>query len=250
MPRRPPPRVPDRVSFDKLIQVLVFSCAYQRIADQTCSARTLRRRRDEWIAADVHTRLHQLALAAYDRIIGLDLDHLAVDGCITKAPCGGEVAGPSPVDRGKRGGRRSLASDGVGIPLGAVTAPTNRRDDGLLAATVDTLDKLGPLPEQPTVHLDAGYDYLPCRHLLANRGMAGQIATRGLPAPVQGGRRWVIERSHAWLNTFGKLGWCTERRQSWAAFYLTLACVVVIIRRLIRQAWTHWRWQTRPPRCR
>jgi hypothetical protein len=79
----------------------VFGCAYQRIADHTCSARTLRRRRDEWIAADIHTRLHQLALAAYDRIIGLDLDHLAVDGCITKAPCGGEVAGPSPVDRGK-----------------------------------------------------------------------------------------------------------------------------------------------------
>jgi hypothetical protein len=210
----------------------------------------LRRRRDEWIAADIHTRLHQLALAAYDRIIGLDLDHLAVDGCITKAPCGGEVAGPSPVDRGKGGGKRSLASDGAGIPLGAVTAPANRRDDGLLAATLDTLGGLGPLPERPTVHLDAGYDYLPSRQVLANRGMAGQIATRGRPAPLQVGRRWVIERSHAWLNTFGKLRWCTERRQACAAFYLTLACVVVIIRRLIRQAWTHYRWPTRPSRYR
>jgi hypothetical protein len=54
---------------------------------------------------------------------------------------------------------------------------------------------LGPLPEQPTVQVDAGYDYLPSRQVLANRGMAGQIATRGLPAPVQVGRRWVIERS-------------------------------------------------------
>jgi transposase len=44
------PRVPERVIFDKLIQVLVFGCGYRRIADASCSATTLRRRRDEWIA--------------------------------------------------------------------------------------------------------------------------------------------------------------------------------------------------------
>ena len=43
------------------------------------------------------------------------------------------------------------------------------------------------------------------------------------------------------MNTFGKLGWCTKRRQACAGFYLTLAGVVVIIRRLIRQTWTHYR---------
>ena len=47
------PRIPDRVVFDKLIQVLVFGCGYRRIADPTCSATTLRRRRDEWITAGV-----------------------------------------------------------------------------------------------------------------------------------------------------------------------------------------------------
>jgi len=40
-------RIPDKVVFDKLIQVLVFGCAYERIADEECSATTLRRRRDE-----------------------------------------------------------------------------------------------------------------------------------------------------------------------------------------------------------
>ena len=47
------PRIPDRVVFDKLIQILVFGCGYRRIADHTCSATTLRRRRDEWISAGV-----------------------------------------------------------------------------------------------------------------------------------------------------------------------------------------------------
>lgn len=42
-----------------------------------------------------------LSQEAYDRMIGLQLEDVAVDGCITKAPCGGTLAGPSPVDRGK-----------------------------------------------------------------------------------------------------------------------------------------------------
>jgi hypothetical protein len=53
------------------------------------------------------------------------------------------------------------------------------------------------------VHLDAGYDYQPCRQVLAERGMVGQIATRGVPAPIQAGRRWVIERTHARANQCG-----------------------------------------------
>jgi transposase len=242
------PRIGDRIVFDKLLQALVFGCSYQRVADHTCSERTLRRRRDEWIAAGVADQLHRLAVAAYDRLIGLELDHLAVDGCITKAPCGGEVAGPSPVDRGKRGSKRSLVVEGHGIPLGVVPATANRRDDGLLAVTLDTLDAVGPLPERPTVHLDAGYDYQPCYQELARRGLAGQVATRGVPAPVQVGHRWVVERSHAWLNAFGKLRWCTERRRVCVAFWLALACVVVIIRRLVRCAWTRYRWDRRPHR--
>ena len=73
-----------RIVFDKLLQALVFGCGYQRVADHTCSERTLRRRRDEWIAAGVADQLHRLAVAAYDRLIGLELDHLVVDGCITR----------------------------------------------------------------------------------------------------------------------------------------------------------------------
>ena len=120
------PRVPDRVVFDKLVQVLVFGCAYERIADDTVSATTLRRRRDAWIALGIMERLAALVLAAYDRMIGLELEHLAVDGCITKAPCGGEMAGRSPVDRGKYGLKRSTVVDARGSP----SAPSPPRRTG------------------------------------------------------------------------------------------------------------------------
>jgi transposase len=110
------PRIADRVIFDKLIQVLVFGCGYRRIADHSCSATTLRRRRDEWIRAGVADQLALLVLAAYDRMHGLELEQLAVDGCTTKAPCGGQVAGPSPVDRRKQGLKRSVAVEAGGVP--------------------------------------------------------------------------------------------------------------------------------------
>ena len=96
-------RIPDRVVFEKLVQVLVFGCAYRKIADEECSATTLRDRRDEWIACGVMEALREMVLESYDRFIGLELSDVAVDGCITKAPCGGEKAGKSPIDRGKQG---------------------------------------------------------------------------------------------------------------------------------------------------
>src|SRR5215204_993097 len=116
------PRVPDRVVFEKLVQVLMFGCAYWRIADDGCSATTLRRRRDEWVSSGVMNELEEIARDSYDRTIGLELSDIAVDCCITKAPCGGEMAGKSPVDRGKKGIKRSVAVDAEGIPLGCITA--------------------------------------------------------------------------------------------------------------------------------
>jgi transposase len=78
-------RIPERVVFEKLVQVLVFGCAYERIADESCSESTLRRRRDEWIELGVMERLRQICLEAYDRLIGLELSEVAVDCCVTKA---------------------------------------------------------------------------------------------------------------------------------------------------------------------
>lgn len=129
-----------------------------------------------------------------------------------------------------------------------MAAPANRRDDGLLTVTLNAIATAVPLPERPTAPLDAGYDYQPCRDALTERGMLGQIATRGKPAPVQVGRRWVIERTHAWGNQYGKLRWCTERRRLVVEFWLALVIAVITLGRLLRRAWTHYRWDSRSPR--
>ena len=68
------------------------------------------------------------------------------------------------------------------------------------------------------------------------------------PAPIQAGHRWVIGRTHAWMNNYGKLIRCTDRHRPVVEFYLALASAIVTLGRLIRQAWSCYRWQTRPRR--
>ena len=91
--------------------------------------------------------------------------------------------------------KRSLLVEGYGIPLGRVLAAAQRHDSPLLAPTLDQLDDLGPLPEQITVHLDAGYDSGKTRDTLADRGLSGEIARKGEKAPIQAGQRWHVERT-------------------------------------------------------
>src|SRR6266513_2372825 len=102
-------RVPGRVVFEHVVAALVHGSGYERIATPGCSDRTIRRRLAEWAQLGAAEALHAAALRAYDQIIGLELADVAVDGCMTKAPCGGQRAGPSPVDRRKGGLKRSAA---------------------------------------------------------------------------------------------------------------------------------------------
>src|SRR5215211_6889743 len=118
-------RIPDRLVFEHVVAALVHGSGDERIASPGCSDRTIRRRLREWAAAGLAETLHALVLRQYDRMIGLDLADVAVDGCVTKAPCGGERAGRSPVDRGKLGLKRVTATDAAGVPLHLVAAGAN-----------------------------------------------------------------------------------------------------------------------------
>ena len=246
------PRIGDRIVFDKLIQVLVLGATYDRIADASCSATTLRTRRDEWISDGLFAELEDICLRAYDQIVGLDLGDVTVDGCIVKAPCGGEAAGKSPVDRGKLGTKRSLLVDSTGVPLGCVVAPANRHDSPLLRPTLEKLARFDEwlgvgLPDQITVHLDAGYDSTKTRDLLEELGCHGVISVKGFP--LQAGARWVVERTNSWHNRgFRKLAICTERCSRVIEAFIALANAVIITRRLIAQAWITHRWESRPAR--
>ncbi|MDN6024980.1 IS5 family transposase [Bifidobacterium mongoliense] len=242
------PRVDERIVFDKLIQVLKWGIPYEGIADESCSATTIRRRRDEWIQAGIFEDLEDLCLKAADKMLGLQLEDLTVDGCIVKAPCGGEAAGRSPVDRGKQGTKRSLMVEGQGLPIGFVIAGANRPDSPLLEETLEQVARFGfDLPNEITVHLDAGYDSKKTRDLLDTLGCDCIISKKG--EPLQAGKRWMVERTNSWHNRgFRKLQICTEKRIRVIDAFIRLANSVIITRQLIHRAWTTHRWDTRPTR--
>jgi hypothetical protein len=74
--------------------------------------------------------------------------------------------------------------DANGIPLGVVSAPANRHDSPLLAATLDPLEALGLPPESVSVHLDRGYDsHATRRLLLEERELIGVICEKGVSQP-------------------------------------------------------------------
>ena len=93
------PRVSDRLCLWALLIRLTTGASWvdiEAILDHQVSDTTLRARRDEWIAAGVFDQLRAEALAAFDRIIALDLTEVALDGSLHKAPCGGEGDVPEP----------------------------------------------------------------------------------------------------------------------------------------------------------
>jgi transposase len=240
-------RIADRTVFEHVVLALVHGSGYERVSTPGCSDRTIRRRVKEWAEQGISEKVHALALEAYDRMIGLELGEISVDGCITKAPSGGEKAGRSPVDRGKQGLKRSVASDACGVPLGIVSDGANRHDSPLLGPTLEAAkEQVGALPKKVNVNLDRGYDSAKSRALIAELGFTAEIARKGVPAPIQAGKRWVVERTHSWMNDYGKLRRCTEKSGNVVDFYLYLAAAIVTLRMLIRRATSRYRWDGRP----
>ncbi len=121
-----PPQRADRLCFRGLLIRLVTGSSWvdiEAILDHQISDTTLRARRDEWIAAGLFERLKDEALAAFDRIFGLDMDNLAIDGAPGCAGCGFR----RPRAAGPRCGPRDARSPGVGCVshpgFGAVLIP-------------------------------------------------------------------------------------------------------------------------------
>ena len=179
----------------------------EAILEFAVSDTTLRARRDEWIDAGVFDALAKEALAAYDRILELDLDVVAVDGSIHKAPCGGEGTGKSPVDRAKLGWKWSVASERAGIPIGWSIDGANRNDVAMLDPTLDAVAANGLLQDIGTLSLDRGYDYPAVVDRLTRRGLTElDIQRRGTkPEPGQPhrltlGLRWIVEATNTWWS--------------------------------------------------
>jgi putative transposase len=124
------PRVPDRDAMNAILFVLGTGMQWNALnATGICSCSSAYRRFREWTDAGVFLEFWRRGLLAYDDQVGIEWEWLAMDGALGKAPLGGELTGPNPTDRGKKGRNgasspRARASRS-GSPQRARTATTS-----------------------------------------------------------------------------------------------------------------------------
>lgn len=242
-------RVPDRLCFWGILIRLVTGSSWvdiEQILGGQVSDTTLRSRRDEWINAGVFEALKDEATTAFDRIIGLDLTEVSLDGSLHKAPYGGEGTGPNPTDRAKLGWKWSVAVDANGIPIGWVIDGANRNDVKLIDPTLEAIAAVGLLDDIGTLHLDRGYDYPVIRRRLNAMGLNDLVIQRrgtktpGKKQPLNLGLRWIVEATNSWWSNYGQLRRNTDRRTRHRHAALCLATTILIVGRLLdyRDRWS------------
>jgi transposase len=115
----------DRQAMDTMFFVRRIGCQWNALnATGICSSSAAHRRFQEWTAAGVFLALWNDGLATYEALQGIDWEWLAMDGAMTKAPLGGKKVGKNPTDRGKIGTKRSLLTDGGGVPSSGSPSPS------------------------------------------------------------------------------------------------------------------------------
>jgi len=236
------PRISDRDCFEAILFRLVTGCSWD-VAGRLGKGgeTTLRRRRDEWVAVGAFQHLVEEAINAFDKVIGLDLSEVSVDGSLHKAPMGGEGTGPNPTDRGKTGWKWSIATDTNGVPIGWVTEGANRNDSILLAPTLDDVKERGLLADVETLWLDRGYDSELTRTRLVERGITdAMIAKKRKRGSATGskrqpmGLRWPVERTNSWLSNFGQMRRNTDRFTTHRLAQFALAVALIITVKLVK----------------
>ena len=181
---------------------------------------------------------------------GIEWEWQAIDGTMTKAPLGRGATGENPTDRAKMGTKRSMLTDGAGIPLAMAVEGANRHDSKLLVATLDGVVVARPTPgeeeeacSEQHLCLEAAYDSEPVRKQLEARSYEPHISPADKKQRSEreearqhlGGRarRWVVERTHSWLNHSRRqlVRW-EKKTENYLAF-VHLACAQLIFSKIL-----------------
>jgi transposase len=203
-----------RQIFAAIVYVLRTGCQWKALPREYGSASAMHKHFQRWQKAGFFLRMREAGLAEYDGMQGIAWEWQSIDGAMGKAPLATECVGPNPTDRKKNGRKRSLLVDARGVPLSIAVGGANVHDVKLLEQTLDGIAIERPRPdEEYPQHLcaDAGYvckdalATITARHYRPHVRPRKQEAEQKKRKPDYRARRWVVERSHSWLNGYRKL---------------------------------------------
>jgi putative transposase len=182
-----------------------------------------------------------LLAAECEELALINWEWQAADGWLGKARSGGDEIGPNPTDRAKNGTKKSVLTEAGGGPLSLVIAPANVNDHKLLEATIEAMVTERPAPteqEPQNLCLDKGYDNKASREVVKKRGYQDHIRRIGEEKLDRKGkkkhpaRRYVVERTLAWLSKCRGLLIRYERKSENYLAQLQFACALLWYRRL------------------
>jgi putative transposase len=230
------PRMDDRKAFNAMLYVLRTGIQWKALPRSLGASSTVHDRFTEWTQAGVFLCLWQQGLILYDQKKGIHWERQAMDGAHNQAKKGGECIGPSYKHRGKSGTNRSILTDGNGIPFSAIVEKANRNDFKLTRSTLFSPVIQRPLPSEKApqhLYLDKGYDYPEVDEIVAAFGYTAHISRRGqTPDKMEQipKYRWVVERTHAWLNNFRRVLIRWEKKVDNYLSFLHFACAWICFR--------------------
>jgi putative transposase len=201
-------RIDWRAAFNGILFRLRSGCQWNQLPKQFGDDSSVHRWFQRWCRNGVFAKVWAVLVEECDDLGAVAWKWQAADGMLGKARFGGEKTGRNPTDRGKKGTKKSLLVEGDGGPLGLVISGANVNDHTLLEATIESIVVERPDPEGVEQHLclDAGYDNAPSREVVERQGYVGHIRPAGEgPRPSRRpgrrkARRWVVERTLAWLS--------------------------------------------------
>jgi transposase len=242
-------RLPDKDCFVVMLVRLVTGCSWEdaeRLYGNSVSDTTARARRDEWIEAGVFQAVADEAICAYDKVVGLDLTEVELDGSQHKSPAGGREPartrriGPSSAGSGRcsptetafhcrgRPAAPTATTASCSSPPSTVHSATDlrpaSRPSGSTAATT-TRSSAPPWPPLGSP--------MPSSQRNARKERQSKKGTAKTATKVPMGLRWPVERTNfSWLSNFGALRRNTDRTTRHRLAQLALAVVFLITAKL------------------
>ena len=208
------PKYSNRLYFSAIVYVLrtgIIWNALPREKFEGLGSSALHQKFQQWAAAGLFEKLWQRGLAEYDELQGISWEWQAADGSNLEAPLAQESVGPNPTDRGKKGTKRHVLVDELGVPLSLHVNAANRHDSVALEPLLQTavVQPLATESSERNLCLDAGY--VGKEETVRRYGFLPHIRPRGEEKkdiknrPKYKARRWVVELTHSWFNRFRKL---------------------------------------------
>lgn len=152
----------------------------------------------------------------------------------------GDLTGPNPVDRGKKGSKIHIITERTGLPISVAISAANTHNSKALEPLIRGIPPIrsrrGPRRRRPgKLHGDKGYDYPHLRAFRRSRGIVPRIARRGIESSQRLGRhRWMVERTFSWLAGTRRLHRRYERGSDHFGSFVAIAAALICYRRLTK----------------